>query len=188
MIFKPYALRLFERIAPVYDPLSLTVGAAALSAAGTGVSAMGTIAGGKAAAEAGVRAQQAADFTAKQQVQAGEESRAVAQRSAFEKRREGDLLNSKVQARAAASGGGATDPGVLDISGDIAQRSEYDALFEMFKGENKARGLLDAAKATRMGGEAALWEGEAKKKASYLSAAGTIIGGAGSAFGKFGKA
>ena len=183
MQYSPFNHRLLSR--PVFDPLTAT--AAALSVGGSAVSAMGTLAGGKAAMQAGQYAQQSHEFTARQQGQAAKEARAVGQRSAFEKRREGDLLDSKLQARAAASGGGATDPTVLDLSGDIAQRSEYDALFEMYKGENKARGLQDAALASRMSGQAALFEGEAKRKASYLSAAGTLIGSAGSAFGKFSK-
>jgi hypothetical protein len=170
---------------PVFDPVTGT--ALALSAAGTAMSAMGTIAGGKAAAQAGYATQQSHEFTARQQEQAAQEGRAVSQRSALEKRREGTLLSSKMLARAAASGGGADDPTVTKIGEDIAGRSEYDALFEMYKGENRARGLLDAAMGSRMTGDAALAEGEAKKKASYLSAAGTIIGGAGSMFGQYSK-
>jgi hypothetical protein len=170
---------------PVFDPITATT--MALTAAGTGMSAMGTLAGGKAAAQAGYAAQQSHEFTARQQEQAAQEGRAVAQRSALEKRREGTLLSSKMLARAAASGGGADDPTVTKIGEDIAGRSEYDALTEMYKGENRARGLLDAAMASRMTGDAALAEGEAKKRAAKLSAIGTIIGGAGSMFGQFSK-
>jgi hypothetical protein len=170
---------------PVFDPITATT--MALTAAGTGMSAMGTLAGGKAAAQAGYAAQQSHEFTARQQEQAAQEGRAVAQRSALEKRREGSLLSSKMLARAAASGGGADDPTVTKIGEDIAGRSEYDALTEMYKGENRARGLLDAAMASRMTGDAALAEGEAKKRAAKLSAIGTIIGGAGSMFGQFSK-
>ena len=118
---------------------------------------------------------------------AADESRAAAQRTMLEKRRESRFLQSKLQARAAASGGGADDPGVLDLTGDIAQRGEYDALMEMYRGENRARGLEDQATGSRMSGSAALYEGEAKKSASRLSAMGTIIGGASSMYGQYNK-
>ena len=163
------------------DPVTLTV----LSLVGAATSAAGTIMGGSAAADAGARTKSALDFRAKQDEQAAAESRAVSQRSAIDKRREGALFGSKLQARAAASGGGADDPTILDLGGDIAARSEYDALFEMYKGENRARGYEDSAAAARMSGDAAMAEGEAKKRASYLSAGGTIIGAAGSAYRRY---
>lgn len=166
-----------------FDPFTaVAVGA---SVVGAGVSAAGTIAGGNAAADAGVRGQQAQEFKAKQEEQAAQESRAVAQRSALDKRRQSTLLQSTLQARAAASGGGADDPGVLDLAGDIAGRGEYEALFDMFKGENRARGLEDAAVGDRMTGDALFAEGQAKKSASKMAALGTIIGGVGSAAGNF---
>ncbi len=167
------------------DPI--TLGFMALTAIGTGVSAMGTIASGKAAEQAGRQAQQAREFEALQQEQAAQESRAAAQRQAIDKRREGQLLLSRLQARAAASGGGADDPTVLDLGGGIAERGEYEALTEMYRGENRARGLEDSAVGSRMTGEALRAEGEAKKRASRLSAFGTLIGGATSMYGQYNK-
>lgn len=143
-----------------------------LTAAGTGVSAASTIAGGRAAEDE-------SKFRAAQLRQRAAESRASSQRSAFERRREGDLALSSLQARAAASGGGADDPTVIKLGEDIAARSEYGALAEMFKGENRARGYEDSA-------SAALVSGKAAKKGSYLKAAGTILSGAGSMASKFG--
>lgn len=158
-----------------------------LMAAGTAVSAMGTIAGGNAAAAAGQSAQQSANFRAQQEDQAAQESRAVSQRSALDKQRSGQLALSTLQARAAAGGGGADDPTVLNLAGNIAQRTEYDSLFDMYKGENRARGLEDEATGSRYSGEAAAAEGDAKQSASYLSAAGTVIGGAGSMYRTYNK-
>jgi hypothetical protein len=167
------------------DPITLTVASMGLTAAGTAVSAMGTIAGGNAAAEAGERQQEAYYYRAKQEEQAAQESRASAQRAALEKRREGRFLQSKLQARAAASGAGADDPTVLDLAAGIAQRSEYDALFDMYRGENRARGLEDQAKGSRMTGDAERIEGINRKKASRIQAIGTIIGGASSMAGTY---
>lgn len=159
-----------------FDPLT------ALTLVGGGLSAAGTIAGGGAAAAAGRSGQQASYFRAAQEDQQAQESRAASQRDALEKNRQTGLLLSKLQANAAGSGGGASDPGVLTLAGDIAGKGEYQELMNMFKGENRARGLEDSAIGSRMTGDAALAEGIAKQRASYLSAAGTIIGSAGGAY------
>lgn len=155
---------------------------AALSVAATTLSAAGTLAAGGAAKSAGEAQQSSMDYRAAQEEQAAQESRAVGQRRMFEKQREGRFALSALQARAAAGGGGADDPTVLNLGGDIAARSEYDALFEMYKGENRALGLEGSAVASRMSGDAAAAEGRSKKTASYLSAGGTILGGIGSAY------
>lgn len=153
-----------------------------MTLASTALSAASTIAGGNAAAQQGQMQQVQYNYRADQQEQAANEARAASQRQAFERRHEAELLGSKLQARAAASGGGATDATVLDLGGDIAGRGELAALTEMYKGENRARGLEMQAEADRYSGEMALIEGQAKKKASRLAAAGTIVGGMGSAF------
>lgn len=160
---------------------------AAMTLASGAITAAGTLAMGAASNQAGQAAQQAANFRAQQEDQAATEARAVAQRGAMEDRRKGDLLQSTLQARAAASGGGAADPTVINLGGGIEQRSEYDALFDMYKGENRARGLMDAATGDRYSGAAAAAEGEAKQNASYLAAAGTILGSAGSAYRTYNK-
>jgi hypothetical protein len=167
--------RLLSR--PLREPVT---GSMALTAAGTAASAFGTLAGGKASQQSGLFAQQAAEFRAQQEQMAAQESRASAQRSAFDKQRETRLLQSKLQARAAASGGGADDPTILGLAGDIAARGEYESFLDLFKGENRARGLEDSAMASRMSGLAARYEGDARRRAANLSAAGTIIGGLGS--------
>ncbi len=168
----------------VFDPITAVTIA---SVAGGALSAAGTIVGGNAAADAGKAGQQAKNFEAVQLDQSAQESRAASQRTALEDRRKSKLLASTLQARAAASGGGAADQTVVDLGRDIAGRGEYEALTSMYTGENRARGLEDSAMGARMTGEALLAEGKAKKKASYLSAAGTLIGSAGSAYGTYSK-
>lgn len=162
----------------VFDPVTMTV----LTVAGGAISAAGTLAGGAAAARAGEAQQGAANFRATQEDQAAAESRAAAQRTALDKGRETRLLQSKLVANAAASGGAPDGTNIENLSGNIAGRGEYESLLEMYKGENRARGLEDTAVGTRMTGDAALAEGKAKQSASYLSAAGTLIGSAGSAY------
>jgi hypothetical protein len=164
----------------------VSAGMAGLSLIGSAISARGTLMGGKAAAIAGANARAASEFTALGQEQQAGEARSAAQIASQERRRQTGLALSALRARGAADGGSATDTGVLDLAGGIGERGEFASLLELAKGENTARGQEDAARATRMQGEAALWEGMQKQKASKLSALGTIIGGAGSAFRAFG--
>lgn len=162
----------------VHDPVTMT----ALTVAGGALSAGGTLIGGAAAADAGASAQSAQYFKAAQEDQAAQESRASSQRDSLETGRKTKLALSTLQARSAAGGGAADDPGVLNLAGDISGRGEYQSLLDMYKGENRARGLEDTAIGSRLTGDAAKAEGDAKQSASYLSAAGTIIGTAGSAY------
>lgn len=147
-----------------FDPVTMTT----LAVAGAALSAGGTLAGG-------VAKKNASDFQAAQDDMAAQESRASGQRSAQDKDRQTTLVLSKLQANAAASGGGASDPGVLTLAGNIGGRGEYESLMDMYKGENRARGLEDEATGARASGDAGL-------DAAGLSAAGTLIGGAGSAY------
>jgi hypothetical protein len=151
--------------------MELGTAAAGLTGIGSAVSALGTLGAGKSA-------KQAADFTAAQKRMAGDEALASGQRSMLERKRETDMLQSTLQARAAASGGGG-DTGVLDLAGDIAQRGSYLALTELYKGQNKKRGLYDAAAGDQFSGDAAL-------RGAQLGALGTLLGGAGSAFKLYG--
>lgn len=164
--------------ATFHDPVTMTVATVASGA----LSAAGTLMGGAAAADAGSRAQQAGYFKAAQEEQAAQESRAASQRQAQEKARNTRLALSTLQARAAAGGGSASDPGTLNLAGDIAGRGEYQSLMDLYTGENRGRGLEDQAIGSRLTADAAKAEGEAKRDASYLSAAGTLIGTAGSAY------
>lgn len=154
-----------------FDPL--TAASVALTAIGTGVSAVGTIAAGDQAAAAG-------ESKARQLEQAATQERAKGQRQMFEKQRETQLVQSKLQARASADGGSATDPGVLKISEDIAGRGEQQALMDLANGENSARGMEDQAKASRISGQAA-------QSGSRFSAFGTIAQGAGTGFDRYAR-
>lgn len=136
-----------------------------LSAVGTGLSAVGTLA-------AGAQAEKAAKFKAAQEAQAAQEARASAQRQSLERRRQTNLTQSTLIARAAASGADASDPDVQNLGQSIAARGEYQALMEMYNGENRAQGLLSQS-------EADLYEGKAAKRNSFFKAAGTLASGFG---------
>lgn len=161
-----------------FDPVTMTVA----TVAGGALNAAGTLIGGQAAADAGASQKQAQYFKAAQEDMAAQESRAASQRVSLDKAHDTTLVLSKLQARAAASGGGADDPTVTTLASGIAGRGEYEQLMSLYTGENRARGLEDEAMGARLTGDAAEAEGKAKRNASYLSAAGTLVGSAGSAY------
>ena len=116
---------------------------------------------------------------------AGQE-RAVAQREAGQQRRAGDLVSSRAQAIAAASGGGALDPSIIDIMAGIEGESDTRAGNALYTGEERARGLEYGATLERAGGAGAIYAGESARRAgisaadrSYMAVAGTLAGGAG---------
>jgi hypothetical protein len=160
------------------DPITL---------AAAGVMAGGTLLGGemKASAEEdmGRMAREGAEYQAKQQEGAAAEAFASSQRQAFEKQRLGRLALSTLQNRAAAGGGRPTDETILQLTEDIAGRSEYEALGDLYTGENRARGLRDQAAADRYSGRAKEYGANASARAtrvgSYFDAAGTLLSGYG---------
>ena len=93
-------------------------------------------------------AEQSAEFSAKQAEMAGSEARAASQRKALDRRQQIKLSLSALQARAAASGGGASDRTVKNIGGEIVKRGEYEMLAEMHTGESEYSGYQDVDRAT----------------------------------------
>lgn len=141
------------------DPMTAMVAAQVVGAV---VSSAGTIMGGNAA-NAAAKAQ------AKQYEMAAAQARAIGGRDAEKERRQGDRVAGKAQALLAAGGGMATDPTALDIRGDIAAETEYNALMALSDSETRARQL-------EFGGAMTRWEGQQAKKASRFKAAATILG------------
>jgi hypothetical protein len=133
----------------------------AISVGGALMNAQGTLAAGNTTREAAY-----ADAAGMER-QAGQ-VRAQSQRTAAEDKRQGRLVQSRVQALAAASGAGAQDPTVLDIQGNIEQDSEYRALSDMYAGDTQAQSLEDNARVTRK-------YGRNIQKASRTAATGTLL-------------
>lgn len=150
---------------------------AAVAIVGAAVAAYGTIKAGQAQkAEAG--------FEAKQMQVKGLQDQATAERVALNDKRQADILGSKVQADAAASGGGALDPSVVNIQSNIAGEGEYRALTALYQGDESAAGLTDEANAK-------MFQGSQTSKAANISAAGTFLqssasAAAGGLAGKYG--
>ena len=152
---------------------------------GTMVSAVGTIAAGAAAArQANAQAGQQ-EHAARVADQKAMQERAVAQRQAFEKRREGRLATSTLVARAAASGASATDPTIVKLGGDIAGRTEYLAQGHQSQGENEARRLESQAALNRWQAGIARDEADAAMPSAFLRAGSSVLSSASSLFGRY---
>lgn len=159
----------FLRHGVVFDPATMTI----LSVVSTVATAAGSIMSGNAA-------RGAANYEARQMEQNAGQERAVSQRRAIEQRKQGLLANSTVQARAAASGAGATDKTVLDIEADNAGAGEYGSLMELHSGEEKARGL-------EMGSAAKRYEGQTARQAGLFKAGSTLMSGGASLYDRYGN-
>jgi hypothetical protein len=160
---------------------------------GSVVSAVGAIAAGNAQARAAQAQANALEYDAKIQEQKANQERAVGQRKANEHRHETMLAESKLQTNAAASGASATDPTVIALGAGgvgggrgIAGTGEYYALTEMATGETSARFREDQAAIDRYGAANQRDQASAAQSGGFFKAAGSILGGASSAFGKFG--
>lgn len=190
----------FTSMGVVFGPLAAVASVASgiASIGGTIAGMAGTAQSAKTARLAGAVAQAgaqaegdnavaAADYKATQLRQQAQEARASQQRAAFETRRKGDLAQSTLRARAAAGGGGATDNTVLNLTGQIAGRTEFESLVDMYKGENAARGLEDAANAAIYGGKVAKQAAGFKAAGYGYQTAGTIAQSQGSMASQFGS-
>ena len=145
--------------------------AAGAAIVGTALSAAGSVLGGKATKKANYAEAAGLERMAGQ-------TRASSQRESIEQRREADLAQSRALALAAAGGGGASDPTVVDIISDLEGEGEYRALTALYNGEEQARGYEDEAKARRKAGKNA-------KTAGIISGVSTVLSGASSLYGKY---
>jgi hypothetical protein len=152
---------------------------------GTVVSAVGTIAAGAAAARAANAQAAQQEYAARIADQKAMQERAVAQRQAFDKRREGRLATSTLVARAAASGASATDPTIIKLGGDIAGRSEYLALSDMARGEQAGLDQENKAALNRWQAGIARDEADTAMTSGFLRAGSSILSGANSLFGRY---
>lgn len=165
---------------------ALPMVAAGAQAVAGGIGAASTLAGGGYAASAGEAEKAAADYRAKQLETNAGMALASSQRRMLDTQQQKRLATSTAIAR---GGGSGVDVGVgspaSDI-GDIAQRGSYHALMDLYNGRSEATGLMNQAEGARYGGDLSAWSGNMQRRASYLSAAGTLAGSAGSAASTYG--
>lgn len=137
---------------------------AGLSLAGTAVSTVGAIRQGQAQ-------QQAAEFEARQMDVSAKAVEAAGQHAALERRRQSELLQSRAQAVAGASGFGAVDPDVLKIIGGITEEGERSFQTELYNAQQQAMGIRNQAVATR-------FEGQEARRGGQIRAVSTALSGA----------
>lgn len=97
----------------------------------------------------------------------GDEEQAIGQRRAMQARREKDLALSRIQAVAAASGGGADDSSITNLMQGVEQQGNYNSMLELYHGSTARSKTYASAAARRAEGRSAL--------------TGSIIGAAGGA-------
>ena len=162
---------------------ALAVAAPFLAMAGGATSVVGGLVEGDSAARAakaqGAAERDAANYRSAQLFQQAGQERATAQRKAIEERRRSRLAQSRAVAIAAGSGGGATDPTVTHILGDLAGEGEYNALAQLYTGEESAIGLETQGRASKYEGKLAYKAGKSSAKAirraSYVDAVGKVL-------------
>lgn len=140
--------------------------ASVLSIGGSIIGGLGRIYGG--AAEKASDYKSAADLE-----NYGRAEFAASQREALDVKFQGDLVQSRQRALAAASGGGAADEGMLVIADQTAARERYAIDSVIFKGADTRKRYFDAARAKRESGDSSLIGG-------VLGGIGYTAGGIGS--------
>lgn len=158
-----------------------------LSLFGAGMKAWGSIESGNAAADFG-RAQRVADqFAAEQlRVNAGQVI-AAATIQELNITRQANLVTSRAQALAAASGGGALDPTVVNNVARISGEEAYRKATALYQGEDQARVMRMQAAAKDYEGALAEDFGNKKQDMSRITAGADILGGGASLFSRYAK-
>ena len=127
----------------------------------------------KAAGEAKGRA---SDFTAQMARVRGGQEFAASQREMLNEKKKTALVQSALQARAAAQGG-ASDPSVVKLAGDIAAEGKYRQMTALYKGEDIQNYLENAARMKNYEGAEFRRAGEIAKRGARMSAYTSLLGG-----------
>lgn len=115
----------------------------------TGLSAAGTLYGG-------LQAKAGAEAEARQLKARGDVEKAIGQRRAMQARREKDLTLSRIQAVAAASGGGALDPSITNLMQGVEQQGNYNSMLELYHGKTAGNKAYASAAGRRAEGRSAM--------------------------------
>lgn len=148
-----------------------------LMVASTVLSAQGSLNAGKAAKKQAEAVAMGKEAEAAQLVQKAGQERALSQRRADIERKRERLVQSSLQARAAASGAGAADPGVVDLAEDIAAEGDFRTRMALHQGEETGRGLEYGGELRRYEAEDALRAGRIAKSAYNMQAVTTLLSG-----------
>ena len=141
---------------------------------------------GTAAKAQGEALGRAKDYEASQMRVRGGQEFASAQRDMLNEKKKEKLVQSALQARSAAQGG-ASDPSVVKIAGDIAAEGKYRQMTALYKGQDVQNYLENAARLKNFEGAEFRRAGEIAKRSSRMSAFTTLLGGFDSAKSLFQK-
>jgi hypothetical protein len=118
------------------------------------------------------------DHKADQERQNAGQEIAASQRAALIQQRKGEYALSSLIARAAADGGGASDPTVLNLASRISGESAYKQALAIYQGDESARGLNQQAMEDN-------YSGKVQKNSYNQRAAMTLIGGAADSYSMY---
>lgn len=158
-----------------------------LQGAGTALSVMGNWNKANAYSDIGSQQKAGAELEAQQFEANAKNAIGASQVGAYEQERQGTIAASRALAVAAASGGGASDPTIVNLMARMAGESHYNAMAALYQGQEQARVMTNQAAVARYGGEVSKYASEQASGASKFSALSTALTGAASLYGKYGK-
>jgi hypothetical protein len=144
------------------DIAALASSGSAMDQFGRGMSIGGTLL-------AGWEASKAASYRADQYRQNASDAEAVGQRRAYNEGEKTKLVMSEALARAAASGGGASDPTIVNIMAKIASEGAYHKAVALYSGEQQAQEMNQRADLEE-------YSGKSSKFNSVISAGAQLFG------------
>lgn len=148
-----------------------------LNSYGATADSIGATIGGLSHLQFGLAAKAGNDFQADQLRQNAGQVQASSQRTAFEQDRQTQLVNSAALASAAASGGGASDPTVVNIMARTAGEGAYRKAVALYQGDDRARLMSLQADAKDYEGKSMLSNSEQVAGAQMFSAGTTLLKG-----------
>ena len=127
--------------------------------------------------QAGHQARDALNYQAQQlKINAGQ-AQASAQRQAYDIQRQGEIIASNALAHVAASGGGASDPSVVNLIARNAGESAYRQAVALYGGNDEARTMRMQAQGKQYEGQQAMRNGVENAIASGYGARSTLMKG-----------
>lgn len=156
-----------------------------IAAAGVVMQAMAQKQQGDASAADAAGRYAAAQYAAAQLRQNAGQAQAASQRTAISQDRNTRYILSQGLAQAAASGGGASDPTVVNAFAQLAGEGAYRRAVALYEGDEKARALNDQADATEYSGQLGLYAGQQSQSASNFAAVGSLVQGGASLYSKY---
>ncbi len=139
--------------------------------------AFGQILGAVSHYQFGQQARAGAEYEAAQMRQNAGQALAASQHAALDVDRQSQLVASRALAVAAASGGGASDPGVVSLMAKYAQEGAYKKAVALYGGEEKALAMNAQADAKQYEGKNVALNSDMVAGAGLYGATTTLMKG-----------